>query len=191
MAEPEFVTVAEAAEALSVSAPRLRRLLARPEWSERTETRTRQTRTGTRTGTVLNRSLLPELVIALESTGAPVDVEGKTEERERERIATGTRTGTGTVRNENENATQGEDWRTRALVAEARAELLERERNDWKEQAAGALEALQRAQDEARAARLIGGREIRQVEGFEASGEPPATQEDKPRPWWAYLNRRR
>jgi hypothetical protein len=173
-----------------VSAPRLRRLLARPEWIARTETRTRQTRTGTRTGTVLNASLLPELRASLETSGAPIDAEGKPEERERERDETGTRTRTGTVRNENENATQdddGSDWRARALVAEARAELLERERNDWKEQAAGALEALQRAQDEARAARLIGGREIRQVESSETLSEDPK----QTRAWWPFTRKRK
>ena len=179
MPEADLLTVQEAAEALSVSAPRLRRLLARPEWIARTETRTRQTRTGTRTGTVLNRSLLPELRAALEAFPSTI-------ERERERDETGTKQ----EQNRNENATQdddGSDWRARALVAEARAELLERERNDWKEQAAGALEALQRAQDAERSARLIGAREIRQVESSETLSEDPK----QTRAWWPFTWKRK
>lgn len=57
--------------------------------------------------------------------------------------------------NGRQEADTGGDWRARALVAEARAELLERELGDWKEQAREALHALQQAQDDARAARLM------------------------------------
>ena len=69
-------------------------------------------------------------------------------------------------------STERSDWKARALVAEARAELLEVDQDAWKTQAAKegerlgdmgerlgeALRALAQAQDETRAARLIGGR---------------------------------
>jgi len=171
--EEGFLTVAEAAQELGVSAPRLRRLLTRPEWSERTETRTRQTRTGTRTGTVLNRSLLDALRADLESMGAPI--EGPLPETEREREQFGTRTGTGTRTRQNENGNESngspELFQLREKLAAITAErdgLKERltdtqaERDAWKEQAGTyserlgeALRALQQAQDEARAARLM------------------------------------
>lgn len=198
----DLLTVQEAAEALSVSAPRLRRLLTRPEWSQRTETRTRQTRTGTRTGTVLNRSLLPELRKALNSVGAPVDGEGKPAEvrtsdteREREQDATETGTRTRTVRNENGNESNGSgadpdgsDWRARALVAEAEKEgLIARladtasDRDAWKAQAQEAMELARAAQDEARAARLIGGRGPVQIEAGEVS-QKRDTKKGEPAP---------
>ncbi|WP_309709889.1 hypothetical protein, partial [Armatimonas sp.] len=63
------------------------------------------------------------------------------------------------------------DLEKRAAVAEARAELLEKsltdtqgERDRWASQAESLTEALQRAQDETRAARLIGGRQVQQIE---------------------------
>ena len=183
----DLLTVAEAAEALGVSVPRLRRVLGRPEWSGRTETRTRQTRTGTRTGTVLNSSLLPELKLFLEESNSfPSPVE-----REREQDATETGTRTGTVRNENGNESNGSDhhdWKARALVAEAEKEGLTlrladtaSDRDAWKEQAgkldsrlAEALEALQRAQDETRATRALSARSAMQIEAVGAPDVPHA-----------------
>jgi hypothetical protein len=176
--EEDLLTVQEAAEALSVSAPRLRRLLARPEWSGRTETRTRQTRTGTRTATVLNRSLLPEIREALaegtnlrETSGAP----SSTIEPERERDATGT----GTDRNENENAP---DWKTRALVAESERDGLtarladtQTDRDAWKAQAQELTESLRAALDEVRSARALSSRPTVQIE---ASGHSSASQSE-------------
>lgn len=192
MADEDLLTVQEAAEALSVSAPRLRRLLARPEWSQRTETRTRQTRTGTRTATVLNRSLLPELREALETSAAP----SSTIEQERERDATGT----GTDRNENENAP---DWKTRALIAESERDGLTArladtasDRDAWKAQAQSLTEALQRAQDEARAARALSSRSAMQIEAaptpsgdsspVSSGGVIPSPPSQAERPWWRF-----
>lgn len=213
--EEAFLTVAEAAQELGVSAPRLRRLLTRPEWSERTETRTRQTRTGTRMGTVLNRSLLDALRTDLESTGAPVEGNPPKAEQEREQFGTRTGTGTRTRQNENENESNGspgagvhhamppELFQLREKLAALTAErdgLKERltdtqaERDAWKEQAGKdgerlgeALRALQQAQEETRAARLIGGREIRQVE----SSETPAKDPKQTRAWWPFTQKRK
>ena len=99
------------------------------------------------------------------------------------------------------------DAEKRAAVAEARADLLERELGAWKEQSgrldsrlAEALEALQRAQDEARAARLIGGRGAMQIEAsgltsgdsgeVSSAGEgitTPSASEEPKRGFWARL----
>jgi len=69
------------------------------------------------------------------------------------------------------------DAEKRAAVAEARAELLERELVAWKEQAgkldsrlAEALEALQQAQDETRATRALSARSAMQIEPSERAG---------------------
>ncbi len=73
-------------------------------------------------------------------------------------------------------AGRSEDWRARALVAEARAELLERELGDWKEQAREALHALQQAQDDARAARLMPtGRGPGLIASQETAGSPESS----------------
>ena len=59
----------------------------------------------------------------------------------------------------------------RAAVAEARAELLERERNDWKEQAHQALQVARAAQDQERAGRLLGsGRSMQAIEAHSLAG---------------------
>lgn len=215
VAKGDFLTVAQAAEALGVSTPRLRRLLARPEWAERTETRTRQTRTGTRTGTVLNRSLLDVVRADLESMGAPV--EGPLPETEREREQFGTRTGTGTRTRQNENGNEsngsGELFQLREKLAALTAErdgLKERltdtqaERDAWKGQAGSygerltlALEALRQAQDETRAARLVpAGRgpgliASQETTGGDSGATTPQKAADAPpaprkAPWWRF-----
>ncbi len=61
----ELLTVAEAAGRLGVSIPRLRRLLAHPEWSQHTHTIERETKTGTRTSTVVPVSVLPAIQSAI------------------------------------------------------------------------------------------------------------------------------
>lgn len=71
----ELLTVAEAGKALSVSIPRLRRLLARPEFASYSQRIDRQTRTGTRTATVIPISVLAHLRTEIE----------KQNEREQER----------------------------------------------------------------------------------------------------------
>lgn len=62
----EWVTVAEAARRLDTNEPRLRRLLKLPDFAEAVRQETRQTKTGTRTGTVVSVSVLPTLREALE-----------------------------------------------------------------------------------------------------------------------------
>ena len=194
-----FVTVAEASQELGVSAPRLRRLLARSEWIGRTETRTRRTRTGTRTGTVLNSSLLDELRAILDSSEASIEVESDTDEQERERIVTGTRTGTSTVRNENENGSNGSASHldTATLREELARVTAERDgltarladaqkatadtasdRDAWKEQASSLTESLRAAQDEARAARLMPSRAAMQIEASSLTAGDSGTSED-------------
>jgi hypothetical protein len=73
--EGEFVTIAEAAQRLHVTERRLRRLLERPEYSARTVTRTRRTRSGMRRSTGLPPDLVAdiELVLAEEKYAADVD----------------------------------------------------------------------------------------------------------------------
>ncbi len=156
----DWVTVAEAAARLGVTVPRLRRLLARPEWSKLTGTRTRTTATGTRTSVSVPVLLLPELAVALEaplrqrdlssmpvggdewipppSWGTPTVIHLPDEDE------TETGTGTGTRRG---NVDSGPDasWRERALVAEARVELLAAERDRL-------ATALEREQENTRAA---------------------------------------
>jgi len=64
------LTVSEAAAELGTTQPRLRRLLVRPDFAGRTQTETRETKTGTRTATVVPVSVLDDLRAALEA--APV-----------------------------------------------------------------------------------------------------------------------
>lgn len=78
-----FVTVAEAAERLSVTLPRLRRLLNRPDFARHVTQRERRTRTGTRTAKAVPVTVLVALREALER---PEGEEAEAEpERERER----------------------------------------------------------------------------------------------------------
>lgn len=72
----EFITIAEAAQRLGVTIPRLRRFLARPEWNELLKERETRTRTGTRTARTVSVLVLNEIEEALK--------EGDKRERERE-----------------------------------------------------------------------------------------------------------
>jgi hypothetical protein len=65
-APSELLTVAEAAARLSVSIPRLRRLLARPEFARYTTSQARETKTGTRTSLAVPVSVLPLLADGME-----------------------------------------------------------------------------------------------------------------------------
>lgn len=64
--EAEFVTVTEAAKSLGIGEKRLRRILTRPEYRDRTQTGTTQTRTGTRTATLLPSLLYADIRAHLE-----------------------------------------------------------------------------------------------------------------------------
>lgn len=68
-----LLTVQEAAEALGIHEKRLRRLLARAEYRDRTETGTRETRTGIRTVSLLSSLLIADIRARLDmspSTGS-------------------------------------------------------------------------------------------------------------------------
>jgi hypothetical protein len=72
MPEADLLTVQEASEALGIHEKRLRRLLARAEYKDRTQTGTRETRTGTRTVILLSSQLLADIRVRLDmypSTG--------------------------------------------------------------------------------------------------------------------------
>jgi hypothetical protein len=100
-APDSVLTVAEAAQQLNVTLPRLRRMLARPDFAACLLQVERQTKTGTRTSTVLPVSVLVSLQQALESgETAKRDVEA---EREQEREQT---------QNRNENAVLLEQMRS-------------------------------------------------------------------------------
>jgi len=62
----EVVTIAEAAQELKVSIPRLRRLLAKPEWKGTVRQIDRPTKTGIRSTTVVPVSAIPNLSTALD-----------------------------------------------------------------------------------------------------------------------------
>ena len=80
--DEEFLTIAEAATRLGVTIPRLRRLLARPQFAPYCKTVARQTRTGIRTATVIPVSVLSSIQI---DATQPVEREHK-QEREQERL---------------------------------------------------------------------------------------------------------
>ena len=71
-----WLTVAEAAKRLGVSIPRLRRLLARPEFASCARQVTHETKTGTRTAMAVPVPVLPALQTAIE--------QGNGQQRERE-----------------------------------------------------------------------------------------------------------
>jgi len=72
------LTVSEAAAELGTTQPRLRRLLARPDFAGRVHQQERETKTGTRTATVVPVLLLDDLRAVLEA--API----REQKRERE-----------------------------------------------------------------------------------------------------------
>ena len=85
------LTIAEAAVQLQVTLPRLRRLLARPEFTAVLAKQERVTRTGTRTSTVIRESVLIVLNAALRGEGVPLaHIE---REREREQVHNGNENG--------------------------------------------------------------------------------------------------
>ena len=169
MPDSEFVTVAEAARALQLSERQVRRYLPLLRPTDKRQDANRQHK-GQPVGLVSLEALRkastkdsntekPSGTANGHATGVPVETSGKASGVPVELLAA--------LAEANQ----------RAAVAEARAELLatsladvQRERNDWKEQAAGALEALQRAQDEARAARLMPTRAAMQIEASGLTG---------------------
>jgi hypothetical protein len=61
MPDEEYLTVAEAAERIGFTIPRLRRLIARPPYVQHCRTVSRETRTGTRAAVVIPVSMLAEM----------------------------------------------------------------------------------------------------------------------------------
>lgn len=91
------------------------------------------------------------------------------------------------------------DAEKRAAVAEARAELLERELADWKGQAREAMELARAAQDEVRAVRALSSRSTVQIEAAPTPGGSHSSPEGSggviplpvvpERPWWQFWRR--
>jgi len=90
------LTVSEAAAELGTTQPRLRRLLARPDFAGRVHQQERETKTGTRTATVVPVLLLDDLRAALETRAAgterargagPVREQKQEREQEQEQAA--------------------------------------------------------------------------------------------------------
>lgn len=195
-AAEDFLTIPEAAARLSTSAPRLRRLVTRPEWETRTKTLDRETRTGTRTALCVPVSILDELGQAL----ADSHRESTSEKPEREQITTETRTVQSGNGNENGNDSPTlEGDLLREIITRQDVELVY------------LREALQREQSIAMAAtteaatlrqRLLslaslespietpGGVDSR-PDTLEAPSESPARQNEPnpsgPLPWWKRL----
>ena len=211
----DFVTVAEASERWSVPARRIRHVLERSVKRGETPPETLQKTFRTKTG---ERSAVAYPVAWL---GTLIDVENpQAETLQRsvaERSANEAKQIAEPLQRSAPERSELSDWKARALVAEARAELLEKsvadaqkatadtasDRDAWKDQAASLTEALQRAQDEARASRLIGGgRAVQQIEasgltGGDSSGDTaqgggitaPTVPEGEKRSLWSWLRR--
>ena len=76
----ELLTVAEAAQKLGVSIPRLRRWLARPENASFSSSVQRQTRTGIRTAAVVSITVLPQILDAVKQEREQVSTKSLAEE---------------------------------------------------------------------------------------------------------------
>jgi len=221
MPESEFVTVSEAARALGLSERQVRRYAGRLAESDRLPAQS--VRPGDRptpdatTGPSPARvrlsalALLAGKVIAEESTPEKASGSSPAPAGHDDRLPAES------VRPVSGVASEGSNLRTSGpLVSEDLATLREQlasvtaerdgltarladtqaDRDAWKEQAQTLTEALRAAQDEARAARLIGGRPMQQIEAqnltagdsgaSEASGGPLDTPDTVKVPWWAF-----
>ena len=205
-----FLTVAEASERWGVSTRRVRHVLERSAKHSANVPQTRQktfrTKTGERSAVAYPADWIGALLTKNEESALHQERSANTPNIPHGNIP---KQGAETFQHSAPERSDEDDWKTRAMVAEARAELLEKaitdtqaERDAWKEQATRdserlgeALRALAQAQDETRAARLISGRTVQQIEAEQqtlipASGESPEKKEDKSSPWWAFLRRR-
>ena len=195
----DFVTVAEASERWSVPARRIRHVLERSVKRGETPPETLQKTFRTKTG---ERSAVAYPVAWL---GTLIDVENpQAETLQRsafERSANEAKQIAEPLQRSAPERSELSDWKARALVAEARAELLEKsvtdvqaERDRWADQGASLTEALRAAQDEARAARLMPSRPAMQIEPLETpradssegtgSGGGIVSPGTEKRPWW-------
>jgi hypothetical protein len=220
----EFVTVSELARALDISPRQASRWMARAAVADRDTTASGQSRVrlgaviALREATVTRRHDRPQegspsteaTVTDSDTTAAPDTMTAtrrspKAHDDGHEAEASELRAvALDQIRTELENERRrASESEKRAAVAEARAELLEKsltdtqgERDRWASQAESLTEALQRSQDETRAARLIGGRQVQQIEALETpdgphiGSTPPvgsdAHQSTLRAPWWAF-----
>jgi len=162
----EVLTIAEAAAQIGVNEPRLRRLLARPEYAGRVVSLTRRTRTGTRTGKAVPLAFLPELKVALDRISTP-ETQGERERersREREREALKTPPDAMAIRVVEEQAARINDLR--AQVANLQAQL-----DAANERQRGHKAALARA--------------------LPPAPEAPNRSKDTRRPWWNWRRKDR
>lgn len=210
-ADKEFVSVGQAAKVLGVSDRTARRMAGQLADSDRTE----GTGHGRRVRLAAMQALRSE---ALQQRGKGdssfhLETAPKPKTGQDADTVAGQWPDSGHVHPVNGRSMAGQDTNAVAELAALRAEkegLLARltdtasDRDAWKEQAARldtrlaeALEALQRAQDEARASRLIGGgRAAMQIEasgltaGDSSEGSGPGggivPPESVTRPWWAF-----
>lgn len=197
----EFVTVAEAASALGLSERQVRRLIARLEPTDKRQDSNR-----------LHKGQ-PVALVRLLSVEALQKREGESTGKANGQQEAGPVGSTGkptagpvgeVLQLAPDIAQKLADAEKRAAVAEARADLLERELGDWKEQAGTyserlgeALRALQQAQEETRAARLLpSGRGPGLIASQETTGGdsggasvPSGVSAPSPRPkraWWQF-----
>jgi chromosome segregation ATPase len=209
--DQSFVTVAEAARALQLSERQARRRAAVLQATGRTRTDGR-----TRLVTVADMMTVrpdTDKKNPPASTDASAETTGRTDGHDRMTDRTDIKNDRTDVRMEELRSELEAEKRRSAVLeaqkqgAEDRAALLERELGDWKSQAQELTQALQRAQDEARAARVMSsGRVVQQIEpsgftgdtqsGDTAPGGPLDTQgtseaqEGKRAGFWAMLFRR-
>jgi len=189
----EFVTVAEAATALGLSERQVRRLIARLEPTDK-----RQDSNRLHKGRPV--ALVRLLSVEALQKSAPVEGEPTGKPNGQQAASPVDSTGkptAGPVALSVEVAQQLAEAEKRAAVAEARAELLERELGDWKGQAREALRALQQAQEETRAARLMpAGRgpgliASQETAGGDSGGAGPSAGGVGPkRPWWHWKGKK-
>lgn len=202
MPESDFVTVSEAARALGLSERQVRRYAGRLAESDRP---TPDATTGSSPARVRLSALalLAGKVIAEEST--PEKASGSSpapaghDDRppaESVRPVSGVASGPlvsedlATLREQLASVTAERDGLT------ARLADTQTDRDAWKEQAQTLTEALRAAQDEARAARLIGGRPMQQIEAaglagdaqsaVSSAGEGITTPSASDRSWWQF-----
>lgn len=127
--DDRFVTVAEAAALLGLSERQVRRYAGRLATDDRREPDTMTGSGRTQAGRLRLSALVAVAGKGTQGAGQEPDA-GRTHDRPQPDAT---------------QDTDAEDWRSRALVAEARAELLERERGDWHAQAAALADRLKDA----------------------------------------------
>ena len=204
MPEEEFVTVSEAARALGLSERQVRRYAGRLAESDRptpdattgpSPARVRLSALALLAGKVISEESTPEKASGfIEEASGPSPAPAVHDDRppaESVRPVSGPLVSEdlATLREQLASVTAERDGLT------ARLADTQTDRDAWKEQAQTLTEALRAAQDEARAARLIGGRPMQQIEAQNLTGGDSGADEvpgggidstdRRQRPWWA------